>query len=104
MDTVFDLRQAMLSYPDNGVAIVIQGAIDQAIANKGLKDTSILDCFSLEQIRQSIFDLHEKDFGGKQNSFQNLVNLMGGLRQDVENALQYIEKMQWKRNKNAQLR
>lgn len=101
MDTVFDLKGAMTTYPDVGMAMTIQQAIRHAEEKKGLTGETKLTPDSLEKIRQSIYDLNSM---GREDvdPMMTLLNAMlsvhtghgTGSGNTVEDALRYIENLQ----------
>lgn len=101
MNTVSDLQGTMTTYPDVGVAMTIQDAIRHAKETKGLTSETALTPDSLEKIRQSIYDLNDASRGNVDPMMMFLnamlsshTNQGAGSGNTVEDALQYIEKLQ----------
>jgi len=101
LQTIGDLQSQLTTHPDPGMALMLQDAIRHAIDNKGLTQKNQLNPESLEEIRQSIYDLNDPSRQDPQadptttllqammSSFSNQ-----GSGNTIEDALQYIERLQ----------
>jgi len=101
MQNVGDLQSRLTTHPDPGFALILQDAISHAINNKGLKQEDALTGTNLEKVRQSLYDLNsasrkDPEADPTLSGLMVLMSVMAGTGtgNPIEDALQYVERLQ----------